>query len=395
MRLQATTDCERVEGKAPRYAQKAMDYTWPSELDELAAEASDWVTDATSDLFNTDDGWLVGYSDEFTLRLADKGWIGMTWPIEKGGDGRPEVERFVVTEQLLLGRAPMAGSFFPDRQIGPVLLSYGSEEQQERFLPEMRQGRSKWCIGMSEPDAGSDVAAISTKAIKDGDQWVVNGQKIWTSGARTADWCYLICRTDLDAAPHKGMSEFVVDMRSPGIEIKPIKDASGDAHFNEVFFNDVMVPEQNLVGELNNSFGQTMRQLEHERGGIDRLASNQRLYLDMKEKADTADPIIRQQMARIETGYQIGRDMVLRNVLRQTPFPQYSAVTKTFCTEFEQEVANFIGLAVGAETMLVNRVSRNVVYAPAYTIMGGTTQILRNIIGERILGLPREPRPKS
>ncbi|MED5172815.1 MAG: acyl-CoA dehydrogenase family protein, partial [Actinomycetota bacterium] len=289
----------------------------------------------------------------------------------------------------------MAGSFFPDRQIGPVLLNYGTEYQQQRFLPDMRKGRSKWCIGMSEPDAGSNVAGISTSAVKDGDRWIVNGQKIWTSGAQTADWCYLICRTDLDAAPHKGMSEFIVDMKSPGIQIKPIKDASGDAHFNEVFFDDVMVPEENLVGELNNSFGQTMRQLEHERGGIDRLASNQRLYLDIKESADWTDPLIRQQIAQIETGYQIGRDMVLRNVLRQTPFPQYSAVTKTWCTEFEQEVTNFVGLVTGAETMLANRVSRNVVYAPAYTIMGGTTQILRNIIGERILGLPREPRPQS
>ena len=372
-----------------------MDYTWPTELDELAAEAREWVAEATSDLFNTDDGWLVGYSDEFTRRLANRGWIGMTWPVEKGGDGRPEIERFVVTEQLLLGRAPMAGSFFPDRQIGPVLLNYGTEYQQQRFLPDMRKGRSKWCIGMSEPDAGSNVAGISTSAVKDGDRWIVNGQKIWTSGAQTADWCYLICRTDLDAAPHKGMSEFIVDMKSPGIQIKPIKDASGDAHFNEVFFDDVMVPEENLVGELNNSFGQTMRQLEHERGGIDRLASNQRLYLDIKESADWTDPLIRQQIAQIETGYQIGRDMVLRNVLRQTPFPQYSAVTKTWCTEFEQEVTNFVGLVTGAETMLANRVSRNVVYAPAYTIMGGTTQILRNIIGERILGLPREPRPQS
>ena len=372
-----------------------MDYTWPTELDELAAEAREWVAEATSDLFNTDDGWLVGYSDEFTRRLANRGWIGMTWPIEKGGDGRPEIERFVVTEQLLLGRAPMAGSFFPDRQIGPVLLNYGTEYQQQRFLPDMRKGRSKWCIGMSEPDAGSNVAGISTSAVKDGDRWIVNGQKIWTSVALTADLCYLICRTDLDAAPHKGMSEFIVDMKSPGIDIKPIKDASGDSHFNEVFFNDVLVPGENLVGELNNSFGQTMRQLEHERGGIDRLASNQRLYLDTKELADTTSPLVRQEMAHIETGYKIGRHMVLRNVLRQNPFAQYSAVTKTWCTEFEQRVANFVGYVTGAESMLSNRVSRNLIYAPAYTIMGGTTQILRNIIGERILGLPREPRPQS
>ena len=372
-----------------------MDYEWPEELTQLAAEAAEWVAEATSDLFTTDDGWLVGYSSEFTLRLAARGWIGMTWPTDKGGDGRPEVERFVVTEQLLLGGAPMAGSFFPDRQIGPVLLTYGTEEQQERFLPEMRRGEASWCIGMSEPDAGSNVAGIRTTAVRDGDRFIVNGQKIWTSGAKDAQYCYLICRTDPDAPPHKGMSELIVPMDTPGIDVLPIKDASGDAHFNEVFFDNVEIPADHLVGELNNSFGQTMRQLEHERGGIDRLASNQRLYLDMKDHADTADARVRQRMAKIETGYMIGRDMVLRNVLRQTPFPQYSAITKTWCTEFEQEVAEFVGDVAGADTMLWNRVARNVVYAPAYTIMGGTTQILRNIMGERILGLPREPKPKS
>lgn len=372
-----------------------MDYVWPDELKALAAEAADWVAEATDDLFTTDDGWLVGYSKEFTRRLAAKGWIGMTWPVEAGGDGRSEAERFTVTEQLLLGGAPMAGSFFPDRQIGPVLLAYGSKEQQERFLPAMRAGESQWCIGMSEPDAGSNVAGIRTTGVRDGDRFIVNGQKIWTSGALTADYCYLICRTDPDAPAHKGMSEFVVDMSSPGITVKPIKDASGDAHFNEVFFDNVEVPVDHLVGEINNSFGQTMRQLEHERGGIDRLASNQRLYLDSRHLADTTDPRVRQQMARIETGYRIGRDMVLRNVLKQTPFAQYSSITKTWCTEFEQEVAGFVGDIAGAETMLWNRISRNVVYAPAYTIMGGTTQILRNIMGERILGLPREPRPTS
>ena len=287
----------------------------------------------------------------------------------------------------------MAGSFFPDRQIGPVLLAYGNRQQQERFLPEMRRGESRWCIGMSEPDAGSDVAAIGTKAIRDGDRFIVDGQKIWTSGAAAANWCYLICRTDPAAPPHKGMSELIVSMDSPGITVAPIKDASGDSHFNEVFFDQVEVPVENLVGELNNSFGQTMRQLEHERGGIDRLASNQRLYLDTVGLADTANPLVRQEIAAIESGYRIGRNMVLRNVLRQTPFAQYSALTKTWCTEFEQRVSRFVGSVTGAATMLAGRVARNVVYAPAYTIMGGTTQILRNIIGERILGLPREPRP--
>ena len=368
-----------------------MDQSWPADLAVLAQQAKEWADQATEDLFRCDDGWLIGYSEEFTLRLGQRGWIGMTWPESVGGGGRPEIERFVVTEQLLLAGAPMAGSFFPDRQIGPVLLTYGNTEQQERFLPDMRLGKSRWCIGMSEPDAGSDVSAIGTKAVRDGDRFIVNGQKIWTSGAKSANWCYLICRTDPHAPAHKGLSELVVPMDSPGITINPIIDSSGDAHFNEVVFQDVSVPADNLVGELNNSFGQTMRQLEHERGGIDRLASNQRLYNDTLPAADLTNPLIRQTVAKIETGYRIGRQMVLRNVLKQTPFAQYSAVTKTWCTEFEQTVASFVGQVAGAHTMLANRISRNVVYAPAYTIMGGTTQILRNIMGERILQLPRTP----
>ncbi len=372
-----------------------MDYGVPTEWKVLAERAREFAEAAAGQLGAVDDCWLVGYSREFTKMLADQGWIGMTWPRDLGGDERPEVERFLVTEQLLLAGAPMAGAFFPDRQIGPVLIAYGSPEQQQRFLPEMRSGEAQWCIGMSEPDAGSDVSAIATRAVRDGGSFVVNGQKIWTSGAHFADWCYLICRTDPDAPAHRGMSELIVDMTSPGITFNRITDASGDAHFCEVFFDEVRVPAANLVGELNNSFGQTMRQLEHERGGIDRLASNQRLYLDTRRQFDNEDPLLRQEIAHLETGYRIGRDMVVRNVLRQTPFPSYSAVTKTFCTEHEQRVARFVGRAHGASAMIEGRAARNLVYAPAYTVMGGTTQILRNIIGERILQLPREPRVTS
>ena len=246
---------------------------------------------------------------------------------------------------------------------------------------------------MSEPDAGSDVASIRTRAVADGDAFVVNGQKIWNSGAMSADWIYLIVRTDPDAPPHAGLSELMVDMRSPGITIRPIKDMTGSEHFCEVWFEDVRVPAANLVGELNGSFRQLMRQMEHERGGIDRLLSNRKLYADVVERADHSDPLVRQEIAAIESGYRIGRLLVLREVLGQAP-KSFSAATKTFCTELEQRIATFCAASLGPTAMLAEpglsqRVSRNVAYAPAYTIMGGTTQILRNIIGERVLGLPR------
>jgi alkylation response protein AidB-like acyl-CoA dehydrogenase len=366
-----------------------MEFALPSECEALAEQARDVASRATADLDVTEDSWLIGASRSFSEELGDLGWWGLTWPTEVGGGGRHPLERFVIFETLISEGAPVASSWFADRQIGPTLLQFGDDEQRRRWLPDIIAGTSAWCIGMSEPDAGSDVASLRTRAVRDGSDWVVDGQKVWTSGAAAADWCYLIARTDPDAPPHAGLSELVVDMSSPGIEVRPIVDATGNAHFCEVLFDGVRVPAQNLVGEPNGSFSQVMRQMEHERGGIDRLVSNRRLYLDaLASAAPVGDPRLRDEVAALESGYRIGRLMVLREVLGQAP-RGFSAATKTWCTEFEQRVARFCGRVAGPEALCWNRVSRNICYAPAYTIMGGTTQILRNIIGDRMLGLPR------
>ncbi len=354
-----------------------------------------------------EDGWLVGHDRVVARQLAERGWIGMTWPVAVGGGGRSALERFVVFEALIGEGAPLASAYFADRQIGPTLLRYATAEQQARWLPGILDGTAMWSVGMSEPDAGSDVASLRTRAVPDPDGgWRVTGAKIWTSGAAHADWCYLVVRTDPEAKPHAGLSELVVDLRSPGVEVRTIVDATGDDHFCEVRFEDVHVPADQLIGTPNGSFRQLMRQLEHERGGIDRLVSNHRLYRDCLPHADRSDPRIRQEIARLETGYRLGRLLVLREVLGQAP-PHFSAATKTCCTEHEQRVAAFCGrvlgpaaTATGAATdggdpdpraELARRVARNLTYAPAYTLMGGTTQILRTIVAERILGLPRPP----
>lgn len=370
-----------------------MDFALPSELIALRHEALEAGRAAAARSALTEDTWIAAPDRGFSLELAARGWLGMTWPVEVGGGGRSPLERFIVYEALLSTGAPMATSWFADRQMGPTLLQFGTPEQQKAYLPQILDGTSAWSIGMSEPDAGSDVASIRTRAVRDGDHFVVNGQKIWNSGAASADWIYLICRTDPDAPAHQGMSELIVDMHSPGITITPIEDMTGNKHFCEVFFEEVRVPVDNLVGELNGSFRQVMRQMEHERGGPDRLLSNRKLYDDCLAAADTTDPILRQEIAAIEAGYRIGRLLVLREVLGQAP-KQFSAATKTFCTELEQRIAQFCATVVGphallAEAGLGGRVARNLTYAPAYTIMGGTSQILRNILGERVLGLPR------
>ncbi|MFA5564324.1 MAG: acyl-CoA dehydrogenase family protein [Acidimicrobiia bacterium] len=377
-----------------------IDFGFTPELVALRSEATALAKQYTQTHRYKEDSWLVGQDTAFAKELASRGWLGMTWPTTIGGGGRPAIERLVVYEALISNNAPVASSWFADRQIGPTLLEYGKPEQQQRWIPDIITGESLWCIGMSEPDAGSDVASLRTSAVRNGDEWVINGQKIWTSGAQSAHWCYLIARTNPNGRPHQSLSEFAVDMSTPGITVKPIKDMVGNQHFCEVYFDNVRVPVENLIGTENGSFSQVMRQMEHERGGIDRLVSNRALFIDTLAQLSEPDAVVRQEIAAIESRFRIGRLMVYREVLQQAP-KGFSAATKTFCTELEQQVANFCYQVLGMTAnlwesdgtdALAARASHNICYAPGYTIMGGTTQILRNILGERVLGLPREPR---
>lgn len=367
-----------------------MDFTWTAEQLDLRQQAHKVAEDAVARHRRFNDTWMTGYSKEFSRELAAHGWIGMTWPREFGGGGRPAIDRLIVFEEMITLGAPIAASWFGDRQMGPALIDYGTPEQQKRFLPGILSGETTWCIGMSEPNSGSDLASISTAAVLDGDEWLINGQKIWTSFAAVADFCYLVCRTSNDGPSHTGVSEIIVPMETPGIDIRPIKDLTMNRHFCEVFYTDVRVPKHNLVGQPGGAFKQTMRQLEYERGGIDRLVSNRALYDLAVSRADTTDPIVRQEIAALEIGYRIGRILVIRESLKQAPVG-FSAATKCFCTEHEWRVAQFVSKVYGAEAMLWNDLTQGVAYAPAYTIMGGTANIMRNILGERVLGLPKEP----
>ncbi|MGH9117121.1 MAG: acyl-CoA dehydrogenase family protein, partial [Acidimicrobiales bacterium] len=189
-----------------------MDFALPGELEELRAEAWEVGIAGAKRADVPEDSWMIGHDRAFAVELAERGWLGMTWPVAHGGGGRSVLERFVVFEALISAGAPVAAAWFADRQMGPSLLQFGTDDQRHQWLPGIVAGTSMWCIGMSEPDAGSNVAGIRTRAERDGDSWVVTGQKIWTSGAMDADWCYLVCRTDPDAKPHEGLSDLVVSM---------------------------------------------------------------------------------------------------------------------------------------------------------------------------------------
>jgi alkylation response protein AidB-like acyl-CoA dehydrogenase len=328
----------------------------------------------------------------------------MTWPKRWGGRERSYLERLIVTEEMLLAGAPVAGHWFGDRQIGPSLLAHGTDEQRRELLPRIIAGDIVFCVGMSEPNAGSDLAGLATRARVVGDEFVVTGQKIWTSFAMHAEYCYLVARTDADAPAHKGISEILVPMGSPGITVRPIKDMVGESHFGEVFFDEVRVPRRWLIGALNRGWYQIMQQLDFERSGVERLLSNFPLWRDVvalaRERGLTRDPRLRQEIAAIETALRAGRGMIynVAAILSSGRVPNHeTAVAKTFCTSLEQRIAALAARIAGPAALLLahsphaalaGRAARALLYAPAYTIQGGTNDILRNVIAQRGLGLP-------
>ena len=249
-----------------------------------------------------EDTWMVGFSKEFSAALGARGWIGYTWPRRYSGQEGSYLERLIITEELLRAGAPVAAHWAGDRQIGPALLAYGNDEQREEFLPRIVRGALVFCLGMSEPNAGSDLAALKTHAVEDGDFYVIDGHKIWTSFAHQADYCYLVARTDPQAPKHRGISEFLIDMRTPGITVTPIVDMAGEHHFNETFFEGVRIHKRYLIGQKNRGWYQMASQLDYERSGIERLLSNCSLLRDIAALARTegltADPIWRDRLAQ-------------------------------------------------------------------------------------------------
>jgi alkylation response protein AidB-like acyl-CoA dehydrogenase len=353
-----------------------------------------------------EDGWISGWDPGFSRRVGARGLIGLTWPKRYGGSERSHLDRLIVAEELLLAGAPVAAHWFGDRQIGPALLAHGSARQKEEFLPRIARGEVSFCVGISEPGAGSDLAALATRAEPRDDEFVINGQKTWTSFAEHADYCYLVARTGSGASRHLGISELLIPMDTPGIRARPIVDMVGESHFGEIFFDDVHVPRTCLIGRLNRGFYQVIEQLDFERSGIERLVSNYPLWRDAKriakERGLTRNAALRQRIAEIEIAWHAGRGLIYRvaAILSEGRVPHHeTAVAKTYCTTLEQRIAELVAEILGPASTLLpgskhaaldGRAAHNLLYAPAYTIQGGTNNILRNIIARRALGLPAD-----
>jgi alkylation response protein AidB-like acyl-CoA dehydrogenase len=343
------------------------------------------------------DAWLTGWSPAFSRSLGARGWIGATLPREYGGQEYSVLERYVVVEELLAAGAPVSAHWIADRQIGPLLLRYGTEQQRQEYLPRITRGECYFAIGMSEPDAGSDLAAIRTSAQRIEGGWRLNGRKLWTSGAQRAHASIVLCRTAPRGEDRRaGMSQLLVDLASPGITIRPIRLLTGEDHFNEVVFDDVLVPDECLVGEAGNGWTQVLTELAFERSGPERFLSTFPLFVALlRAVADNWDERAQERIGQLVAKLWTIRAMSLAvaGMLDDADAPAtQAALVKDIGTRFEREVIEVARSLVaaepstGAESTYERLLAQAILQSPGFTLRGGTSEILRGIIA-RGLGL--------
>ncbi len=326
-------------------------------------------------------------------RLYDGGYAGIHWPKEFGGQGLTPAHTSAWVVECAKAQVPPFLNMVGIVLAGGSLLAFGTPEQQGEHLEPIIRGDRVWCQLFSEPDAGSDLAALTTSAVRDGDHYVVNGQKVWCSNGRVADWGILMARTDPEAAPHKGISFFLLDMTLPGVVTRPLRQMNGESEFDEVFLTDVVVPADQLLGPLHGGWQVGMATLTNERGHIGAAGISLQRRLDaLLGHGTDLDPVARDELvslwARGTALWATGR--------RQGPIASIlSSVTKLGTTELMFDVAGHVETGAGAEGMLAGSTANQFLTAPGAKIAGGTSQVQRNLIGERILGLPREPKPTT
>jgi hypothetical protein len=410
-----------------------MDLNYPQEAESFRKEIRAWLED------NLPEGWFdegfemtpeerAAFNEAWPQKLFDGGWICASWPTEYGGKGLSMLENVVLNEEFARAKAPMRADFFGDTLVGPTILQWGTEEQKKFFLPKILKGQIAWCQGFSEPEAGSDLASLKTKADLDGEEWIITGQKVWTTQAKYADYCFVLARTDPSASKHKGISYLLVPMKQDGVEVRPIVQPDGSAEFNEVFFTEARCPKDAVVGGVNNGWKVAMTTLGFERGssattGFRRF---EREYDNIVEKARAngriQDPLIRQRLMRQWSDIQIMRINGLRTLTaalhdrKDVGIATLGATNKMFWSETHRttmelaidilgmegqiltgkpgdEFVPGMGMRDAARDYPVSPLQAAFFFSRSETIWGGTAQIQRNIVGERILGLPKEPKP--
>ena len=363
------------------------------------------------------------FTTEWRKTLFDHGYLGVNWPVEYGGAGLTPLETVILAEEFTKAGVPRGGpnDIFGIQMIGNTIIHWGTEEQKRYFLPRILSGEDLWCQGYSEPNAGSDLGNLGCRATLDGDEWVIDGQKIWTSYGHMANWIFVLTRTDPTAPKHKGITFLLVPMEQPGIEVRPIKMMSGESEFNEVFFTGARAPRENVIGEVNGGWGVAMTLLGYERGEAAAVTpimyrtELDRLTALARERGKADDPVIRQRLAWCWSKVEIMRYLGMRSLTSflsgNAPGPEGS-IFKIFWSEYQQ-VSTALAMDILGPAAMVptgrapsgafqaddpgapnSSASWSTVFlnARAGTIYAGTSQIQRNIVGEMVLGLPKEPR---
>ena len=370
-----------------------MDFNFTTEEKDFRAQVRAFLDREVSDEFLSDleEQDEVDFSREFTRKLAQKGWLAMAWPKEYGGGGATTMEQLIFNEEMGYHHAPTGGHRQGISLIGPCLIAHGTEEQKRKYLPPITAGEVVWCQGFSEPNAGSDLASLQCQAVEDGDDIVITGQKVWTTNGHRADWCHLLARTDPDAPKHKGISYFLMDMKSPGITARPLLNMLASRDFGEIFFDEVRVPKENILGEKNRGWYVSQTTLNFERSGITWPASAKR---DLELLIEYAKETKR-------NGQSLAQDPLVRHKLTESKgqIPIYeAAMSELFGSELLKRLGNvgmqILGLFGPLErgsrwAPLRGRIARDYQFSLGLTIARGTSEIQKNIIAWRGLELPR------
>jgi alkylation response protein AidB-like acyl-CoA dehydrogenase len=386
-----------------------VNFDYPPEAEAFRSEFRAWLDEYADPDLKGGAGAMAAVDSPEVLerlrnwnnKLADAGYAAIAWPVEYGGRGAGVMEQVVYAEELHRAGTPGTLNVIGISNIAPSIMQHGTEEQKRRFLPPMLRGDDVWCQGFSEPNAGSDLASLQTRAVGDGEDFVVNGQKVWNTFGNIADWCELLVRTDPDAPKHKGISCLLVDMRLPGIEARPLVTITGEREFSEIFFTDVRVPRSALLGSENDGWRVAMTTLTHERGGVASLHLGVRKKIaDLMELARTTgrrgrpaaqDPVLRQGLARLylEGEYlKLLSDRAVSGLLHGRAAGPETSLAKLVWSECETHIAEMAGQLLGPRANTGSR-GRDRVYVRALSIAGGTTQVNKNIVAQRVLGLPR------
>jgi alkylation response protein AidB-like acyl-CoA dehydrogenase len=390
-----------------------MDVRFDAATEAFRQEIRAWLTEnVPRDPMPSDAEGAFYYMRAWQRKMCDAGWAGIHWPRAYGGRGATLLEQAIFQQELARAQAPQMANILGLMIVGPTLMAHGTEAQKKRYIPRILSAEEIWCQGFSEPNSGSDLASLQTSAVEDGDDFVVNGQKIWTTLAHWADMCILLTRTAPDAPKHQGISFLLVDMHSPGITVKPLRQITGGAEFNEVFFDNVRVPKQQLVGQLNDGWRIAMTTLTHERGSASFGTQVQiKRYLDdiiavarqvRRNGAPlSADPVLRQKLAQAYIRVDLMRLNNYRSITSQLrgqpPGPEasldklYWSETDKWLQELGQEVLGPLAQLDPTSAYYPTTVNlqSQFLWSRAGTIYSGTSEIQKNIIGERVLGLPR------